>query len=53
MVMLHYAANVVTMPRDLLESQQGDVDWFRFWLQGYEDADLAKQQVDWFPLAEA
>lgn len=24
-------------PSERLESQQGDVDWFRFWLQGYED----------------
>jgi dipeptidyl aminopeptidase/acylaminoacyl peptidase len=26
-----------------LESQQGDVDWFRFWLQGYEDPDPTKR----------
>ena len=30
-------------PMERLESQQGDVDWFRFWLQGYEDPDPAKQ----------
>lgn len=30
-------------PLERLESQQGDVDWFRFWLQGYEDPDPAKQ----------
>ena len=30
------------MPADLMESQQGDVDWFRFWLQAYEDPDPAK-----------
>jgi dipeptidyl aminopeptidase/acylaminoacyl peptidase len=29
-------------PLERLESQQGDVDWFRFWLQGYEDPDPAK-----------
>ena len=23
-------------------SQQGSVDWFRFWLQGYEDPDPSK-----------
>ena len=26
-----------------LESQQGDVDWFRFWLQGYEDDNPTKK----------
>jgi hypothetical protein len=26
-----------------LESQQGDVDWMRFWLQGYEAPDPAKK----------
>jgi dipeptidyl aminopeptidase/acylaminoacyl peptidase len=30
-------------PLERLESQQGNVDWFRFWLQGYEDPDPAKQ----------
>ena len=29
-------------PLERLESQQGDVDWFRFWLQGYRDPDPAK-----------
>jgi hypothetical protein len=29
-------------PMERLESQQGDVDWFRFWLQGYEDPDPSK-----------
>jgi dipeptidyl aminopeptidase/acylaminoacyl peptidase len=29
-------------PFERLESQQGDVDWFRFWLQGYEDPDPSK-----------
>ena len=29
-------------PLDRLASQQGNVDWFRFWLQGYEDPDPAK-----------
>jgi dipeptidyl aminopeptidase/acylaminoacyl peptidase len=36
LIVLPYATHVVTMPADLIESQQGDVDWFRFWLQGYE-----------------
>ncbi len=30
-------------PLERLESQQGDVDWFRFWLQGYKDPDPAKR----------
>jgi dipeptidyl aminopeptidase/acylaminoacyl peptidase len=29
-------------PLERLESQQGNVDWMRFWLQGYEDPDPAK-----------
>jgi len=30
-------------PLERLESQQGNVDWFRFWLQGYKDLDPAKR----------
>jgi dipeptidyl aminopeptidase/acylaminoacyl peptidase len=30
-------------PLERLESQQGNVDWMRFWLQGYEDPDPAKR----------
>jgi dipeptidyl aminopeptidase/acylaminoacyl peptidase len=30
-------------PLERLESQQGDVDWFRFWLQSYEDPDPSKR----------
>lgn len=29
-------------PQARLESQQGNVDWMRFWLQGYEDSDPQK-----------
>lgn len=29
-------------PSERMESQQGDIDWFRFWLQGYEDPDPTK-----------
>ena len=29
-------------PLERLASQQGNVDWFRFWLQGYEDLDPSK-----------
>jgi dipeptidyl aminopeptidase/acylaminoacyl peptidase len=30
-------------PQERLESQQGNVDWMRFWLQGYEDPDPRKR----------
>lgn len=30
-------------PLERLASQQGDVDWFRYWLQGYEDPDPSKK----------
>jgi dipeptidyl aminopeptidase/acylaminoacyl peptidase len=30
-------------PLERLESQQGNVDWFRFWLQGYKDPDPSKR----------
>jgi dipeptidyl aminopeptidase/acylaminoacyl peptidase len=30
-------------PLERLESQQGDIDWMRFWLQNYEDPDPAKR----------
>jgi dipeptidyl aminopeptidase/acylaminoacyl peptidase len=30
-------------PLERLASQQGDVDWFRFWLQGFEDPDPSKR----------
>jgi dipeptidyl aminopeptidase/acylaminoacyl peptidase len=31
-------------PLERLASQQGDVDWFRFWLQGYEDPAPSKKE---------
>lgn len=34
--------HVLTNPAERLASQGGTVDWFRFWLQGYEDRDPAK-----------
>lgn len=36
LIVMPYATHVVSMPADVFESQQGDLDWFRFWLQGYE-----------------
>jgi dipeptidyl aminopeptidase/acylaminoacyl peptidase len=34
--------HILQKPLERLASQQSDVDWFRFWLQGYEDSDLGK-----------
>jgi hypothetical protein len=34
--------HILQKPLERLASQQGSVDWFRFWLQGYEDPDPAK-----------
>ncbi|WP_158822473.1 hypothetical protein [Granulicella sp. S156] len=31
--------HILQKPLERLASQQGNVDWFRFWLQGYEDRD--------------
>jgi dipeptidyl aminopeptidase/acylaminoacyl peptidase len=54
LIVLPYATHIVTMPTDVYESQQGDVDWFRFWLQGYQDPDPAKkeQYLRWEHLRE-
>jgi hypothetical protein len=34
--------HVITNPVERLASQGLSVDWFRFWLQGYENPDPAK-----------
>jgi len=34
--------HILQKPLDRLASQQGSVDWFRFWLQGYEDPNPTK-----------
>jgi hypothetical protein len=46
--------HVLQKPAERLASQQGDVDWLRFWLQGYEDPDPAKveEYVRWRKLLE-
>jgi dipeptidyl aminopeptidase/acylaminoacyl peptidase len=36
------APHLLVKPWERMTSQQGAVDWFRFWLQGYEDPDPAK-----------
>jgi len=34
--------HILQKPLERLASQQGNVDWFRFWLKGEEDPDPAK-----------
>jgi dipeptidyl aminopeptidase/acylaminoacyl peptidase len=36
--------HILQKPLDRLASQQGDVDWFRFWLEGYQDPDPSKTE---------
>lgn len=36
--------HVLAKPRERLLSQQGAVDWYRFWLKGEEDSDPAKAE---------
>ena len=42
MVYLPDAAHVIVKPWERVVSQQGDVDWFCFWLKGEDDPDPAK-----------
>lgn len=37
LVLLHTDEHILSNPAVLMASQTGTVDWFRFWLQGYED----------------
>ena len=49
LIMLNTDEHVLTNPAVRMASQGGSVDWFRFWLQDYEDPDPAKaeQYVRW------
>jgi len=49
LVMLNTHEHTLTNPAVRLASQGGTVDWFRFWLQDYEDPDHPKseQYVRW------
>ena len=49
LIMLRAHEHILTNPGARLASQGGSVDWFRFWLQGYEDPDpgKAKQYARW------
>jgi hypothetical protein len=42
LIYLAGAQHILQRPLDRLASEQGNVDWFRFWLQGYADTDPAK-----------
>lgn len=44
LVMLNTFEHELTNPGVRLASQGGSVDWFRFWLQGYEDPNTAKAE---------
>jgi hypothetical protein len=46
--------HILQKPRERMASQQGNVDWFRFWLQGYEDppAEKAEQYRRWEKLCD-
>ena len=48
-IYLPHGTHLLVKPWDRLISQQGNVDWFRFWLKGEEDADPAKadQYIRW------
>ena len=41
--------HILQRPLERLASQQGSVDWFRFWLQRYEDPEPSKaaQYIRW------
>jgi len=44
LVQLPNAVHDVTKPLERLDSEQEDVDWFDFWLNGHEDPDPAKRE---------
>jgi dipeptidyl aminopeptidase/acylaminoacyl peptidase len=44
LMMLNTDEHVLTNPAVRMASQGGSVDWFRFWLQNYEDPDPAKAE---------
>jgi hypothetical protein len=44
LIQLPDAVHIVAKPLERLASEQGDVDWFDFWLNGHEDSDPAKAE---------
>ena len=51
---IYLQGTLSSKPLERLESQQGNVDWLRFWLQDYENSDPAKraQYTRWRLLRE-
>jgi hypothetical protein len=49
LIVVNVREHVLTNPTARMVSQGGTVDWFRFWLQGYEDPDPMKkdQYIRW------
>ena len=49
LVYMPTGTHILERPRDRMVSQQGDVDWFAFWLKNEEDLDPSKaeQYVRW------
>jgi dipeptidyl aminopeptidase/acylaminoacyl peptidase len=43
MIYLPNGTHIHRRPQERFESQQGNVDWMRFWLQDYEDPDPTKR----------
>lgn len=54
-VLFREGSHLLKKPLERLASQGGNVDWYRFWLQGYEDSVPQKQAqyVRWHALREA
>ncbi len=54
LIYLPHGEHILQAPLDRLASQQGNVDWFRFWLQGYKDPnpDKVDQYKRWEQLRE-
>jgi hypothetical protein len=57
LIQLPDAVHIVTKPLERFASEEGDVDWFDYWLNGHEDTDPTKsaQYARWhllFPLAK-
>src|SRR6266699_3419794 len=44
LIMLNTDEHILTNPAVRMASQGGSVDWFRFWLQDYEDPGPAKAE---------
>jgi len=44
LIVLNNNEHVLSNPSARLVSQGGSVDWFRFWLQDYEDPDPSKAE---------